>query len=68
VVEDNAPRHQGYAKSYRVLNGMDNIQWHPQSPDLNLIEALWGEIESELGQIYGQALDEVVLIAMLWVA
>jgi len=27
VVEDNAPGHQGYAKFYRVLNGMDNIPW-----------------------------------------
>jgi len=39
-----------------------------QSPDLKLIEALWREMESELGQIYERALEEDVLIAILQVA
>jgi len=68
VVEDNSPGHQGYAKSYWALNGIDYIPWPPQSPDLNLIEAFWAEIETELGQIYEWALDEDTLIMMLRVA
>jgi len=68
VVEDNAPRLQGYAKAYLVQNGIDYIPCLPQSPDLNLIEALWAEIEKELGQIHERASDEKTLITMLQIA
>jgi hypothetical protein len=57
VVEDGAPGHKKYAIQYRNLHEMDTIQWPAQSPDLNLIEALSLDIETELGEIWGRVGD-----------
>ncbi|RPA97774.1 hypothetical protein L873DRAFT_1689844 [Choiromyces venosus 120613-1] len=49
VIEDGAPGHRKHVRTYQELNGMDTIQWPAQSPDLNLIEALWLDLETEIG-------------------
>ena len=57
MVEDGAPGHKGYAVRYRDLNGLDSLQWLAQSPDLNLIGALWMDMETELGETWGRYRD-----------
>ncbi|KAG0134798.1 hypothetical protein HOY82DRAFT_481077 [Tuber indicum] len=61
VVEDGAPGHKRAANHYRRLNEMEQIPWPAQSPDLNLIEALWMDMETELGQTWGRIGDIPVL-------
>lgn len=35
---------------------MDFLEWPPQSPDLNLIEACWSDMEIELGPAYARCM------------
>ena len=57
VIEDGAPGHKGFANRYRTLNGVEAIRWPAQSPDLNLIEALWLDMKNELGETWGRIGD-----------
>ena len=69
VQVDNAPGHKGYAKAYRELNGMEALEWPAELRDLNLIEACWGDVETELGKIWGRAADVEALqlyLAVCW--
>ena len=69
MVEDGAPGHQKHAKAYRKLNEMDVVDWPAQSPDLNLIEALWMDMETELGETWGRVGDIWVLqdvLSLVW--
>ena len=65
VVKDGSSGHKGYAVRYRDLNGLDSLQWPVQSPDLNLIEALWVDMETELGEAWGRVGDIEALEACL---
>ena len=57
VVEDGAPGHNGVSRESRRINEVDSLPWPAQSPDFNLIEALWGDLEVELGEKYGRISD-----------
>jgi len=52
VIENGAPGHQKYARIYRQKNEIDAVPWPAQSPDLNLIEALLMDLETELGVVF----------------
>ena len=54
AVEDGAPGHKSQATIFRNTNGVDTIQWPSQSPDINLIEAVWQMMEDELGVHFGR--------------
>jgi len=50
VIEDGASGHQKSVRMYRLKNKVDAVQWPAQSLDLNLIEALRMDLETELGE------------------
>jgi hypothetical protein len=54
VVEDGTPGHKKIETQYWKLKELDTIQWSAQSLDLNLIEALWIDLETEMGGDMGK--------------
>ncbi|KAG0635220.1 hypothetical protein HOY80DRAFT_1140058 [Tuber brumale] len=69
VIEDGAPGHKDYSIQYRNLNVLEATKWPAQSPDLNLIEALWLDMENELGETWGRIGDIKTLeraLSMVW--
>jgi len=68
VVEDGAPGDTKYAIQCRKLNNVDSLCWPPHSPDLNLIEALWAHMDTDLRRIYERTTKTNDLILMLHAA
>jgi len=59
--QDNAPCH----KSKVVSSFMDNYEicwlsdWPPQSPDLNIIEALWSDLKGNIANCRPATIEEL---------
>ncbi len=48
---DNDPKHTSrLAKNWFTENEVEQIEWPPQSPDLNIIESLWDELDRSIPQ------------------
>jgi hypothetical protein len=52
--QDNDPKHTANSsKQWFVDNNVEVLDWPPQSPDLNPIEHMWGEVERRLRSVPG---------------
>ncbi|RPB04582.1 hypothetical protein L873DRAFT_1798869 [Choiromyces venosus 120613-1] len=54
--------HQRFSTKCRKKNEVDILPCPPQSPDLNLIENIWGDMEAYLGRRYGRVASREELI------
>lgn len=49
IQQDNDPKHtSGRAKAWFSAHGLDLLKWAPQSPDMNIIEHAWDEVDRQL--------------------
>ena len=57
--QDNAPCHQGAAKTYLANKKVKTFIWPPNSPDLNPIENLWSIVKRRLEKMKSTTLEEL---------
>ena len=66
LLDDNAPVHRSYSvKRWLSENMIDTVEWPPYSPDLNIIENVWGKMKKNMicSQINKENLHEIVMDA-----
>ena len=69
VMEDNAPVHKGVCIQTRKDLGMITLDHPPNSPDLNPIETVWGDMKDTVAKNYAEisSVQELKrIVQMLW--
>ena len=69
-MHDNAPAHRAaHTKEYFERKGMEVLQWHVHSPDLNPIENVWGILSQWVyahGKTYNNTTDLWEMVSAEW--
>lgn len=60
-VQDGARCHDNkHVRAYCERKGIEVVQLPPYSPDLNLIEVVWGLLKAELGKLYPTDVNDLI--------
>lgn len=66
-MQDNAPCHKAHSvMDFLASNGVETIDWPPQSPDLNPIENLWAIVKSRRAKKFGVPTNRNDLIEQIF--
>ena len=58
---DNDPKHKSkLALEFYSKRKLDRLEWSPYSPDLNLIENVWGIVKQQLNKCDLSKISEVI--------
>jgi DDE superfamily endonuclease len=66
--DDNAPCHRAkVVVNFKMISGVQTIDWPAQSPDLNPIENLWSRISVEVAKKQPRTKKELIeSVASIW--
>lgn len=61
--QDNAPCHKArLTKDFITDKNLETLKWPPYSPDLNLIENVWGWMKNQVQKYLPQTKEELIAI------